>query len=130
VEVTVEMANALLADIKEEAVVAPSKEQEEQAAQLDVERDEQYARELETVKPFAWAEFAAKNSPDVDEIQVVVLEPGTSLFRAGFAGDDAPRAVFPPLIGRPRHRGTQLLLLFLLHEHGRSPLYPRTRACA
>ena len=25
--------------------------------------------------------------------------------KAGFAGDDAPRAVFPSLVGRPRHQG-------------------------
>merc|ERR1719281_1130584 len=25
--------------------------------------------------------------------------------KAGFAGDDAPRAVFPSIVGRPRHKG-------------------------
>ena len=25
-------------------------------------------------------------------------------FKAGFAGDDAPRAVFPSIVGRPRHQ--------------------------
>ena len=25
--------------------------------------------------------------------------------QAGFAGDDAPRAVFPSIVGRPRHKG-------------------------
>jgi actin beta/gamma 1 len=24
--------------------------------------------------------------------------------KAGFAGDDAPRAVFPSIVGRPRHQ--------------------------
>ena len=24
--------------------------------------------------------------------------------KAGFAGDDAPRAVFPSIVGRPRHK--------------------------
>jgi actin len=28
--------------------------------------------------------------------------------KAGFAGDDAPRAVFPSLVGRPRHRGVMV----------------------
>ena len=27
------------------------------------------------------------------------------MMKAGFAGDDAPRAVFPTVVGRPRHRG-------------------------
>ncbi|PWA94378.1 actin-4 [Artemisia annua] len=28
---------------------------------------------------------------------------GTGMVKAGFAGDDAPRAVFPSIVGRPRH---------------------------
>merc|ERR1711910_294099 len=28
--------------------------------------------------------------------------------RAGFAGDDAPRAVFPSIVGRPRHQGVMV----------------------
>ena len=27
------------------------------------------------------------------------------LVQAGFAGDDAPRAVFPSIVGRPKHPG-------------------------
>ena len=27
------------------------------------------------------------------------------MVKAGFAGDDAPRAVFPSIVGRPRHQG-------------------------
>ena len=27
------------------------------------------------------------------------------MVKAGFAGDDAPRAVFPSIVGRPRHKG-------------------------
>lgn len=30
------------------------------------------------------------------------------LLQAGFAGDDAPRAVFPSIIGRPRHTGVMV----------------------
>ena len=29
-------------------------------------------------------------------------------FQAGFAGDDAPRAVFPSIVGRPRHQGVMV----------------------
>lgn len=29
-------------------------------------------------------------------------------FKAGFAGDDAPRAVFPSIVGRPRHTGVMV----------------------
>jgi actin-related protein len=30
------------------------------------------------------------------------------MFNAGFAGDDAPRAVFPSIVGRPRHTGVMV----------------------
>jgi actin-related protein len=33
----------------------------------------------------------------------IVIDNGSWMLRAGFAGDDAPRAVFPSVIGRPRH---------------------------
>ena len=32
----------------------------------------------------------------------IVINCGSSWCRAGFAGDDTPRAVFPPIVGRPR----------------------------
>lgn len=28
--------------------------------------------------------------------------------QAGFAGDDAPRSVFPSIVGRPRHKGAMV----------------------
>jgi actin-related protein len=39
-----------------------------------------------------------------DEVQAVVLDNGSGMCKAGFAGDDAPRAVFPSVVGRPRMR--------------------------
>lgn len=33
---------------------------------------------------------------------------GSYLHQAGFAGDDAPRAVFPSIVGRPRHTGVMV----------------------
>uniref|UniRef100_M4ENT7 Actin n=2 Tax=Brassica campestris TaxID=3711 RepID=M4ENT7_BRACM len=30
------------------------------------------------------------------------------MVKAGFAGDDAPRAVFPSIVGRPRHTGVMV----------------------
>ena len=35
----------------------------------------------------------------------VVIDNGTGLVKTGFAGDDAPRIVFPSIVGRPRHPG-------------------------
>lgn len=34
-----------------------------------------------------------------DEINAIVLDPGTSLFRGGWAGEDQPRALFPSHYG-------------------------------
>jgi len=36
------------------------------------------------------------------DFAAVVVDSGSGLMKAGFAGDDAPRAVFPSIIGRPR----------------------------
>lgn len=44
--------------------------------------------------PFLWLEVAA-----------LVIDNGSGMCKAGFAGDDAPRAVFPSIVGRPRHQG-------------------------
>ena len=41
-----------------------------------------------------------------DEITAVVLDNGSGMCKAGFAGDDAPRAVFPAVTGRPRYQVT------------------------
>merc|ERR1712002_1261335 len=38
-----------------------------------------------------------------DEVAALVIDNGSGMCKAGFAGDDAPRAVFPSVIGRPRH---------------------------
>lgn len=35
----------------------------------------------------------------------MVIDNGSGMCKAGFAGDDAPRAVFPSIVGRPRHQG-------------------------
>merc|ERR1712086_870764 len=40
-----------------------------------------------------------------DEVQALVVDNGSGMCKAGFAGDDAPRAVFPSIVGRPRHKG-------------------------
>ena len=40
-----------------------------------------------------------------EEQQVLVIDNGSSISKVGFAGDDAPRSVFPSLVGRPKHPG-------------------------
>ncbi len=38
----------------------------------------------------------------------VVVDMGSLFFKAGFGGDDAPRAVFPSMVGRCRHQGVMV----------------------
>jgi actin-related protein len=42
---------------------------------------------------------------DGEDNQPIVIDSGSMFVKAGFAGDDAPRAVFPSLIGRCKHAG-------------------------
>ena len=37
-----------------------------------------------------------------DEIAALVIDNGSGMCKAGFAGDDAPKSVFPSIVGRPR----------------------------
>jgi actin beta/gamma 1 len=39
------------------------------------------------------------------EVQALVIDNGSGMCKAGFAGDDAPRAVFPSIVGRPKQPG-------------------------
>ena len=35
--------------------------------------------------------------------QAFVLDGGSGVIKAGFAGEDAPRAYLPTMVGRPKH---------------------------
>ena len=61
-----------------------------------------------------------------DDVQALVVDNGSGMCKAGFAGDDAPRAVFPSIVGRPRHTGVMVGMgqkgklfspLFIHHDH-------------
>merc|ERR1711880_35036 len=43
-----------------------------------------------------------------NETTALVVDNGSGMVKAGFAGDDAPRAVFPSIVGRPRHQGVMV----------------------
>jgi len=45
---------------------------------------------------------------DEEEVSGLVVDNGSGMVKAGFAGDDAPRAVFPSIVGRPRHQGVMV----------------------
>lgn len=42
------------------------------------------------------------------EVTALVCDNGSGMVKAGFAGDDAPRAVFPSIVGRPKHTGVMV----------------------
>jgi actin len=44
----------------------------------------------------------------MEEVAALVVDNGSGMCKAGFAGDDAPRAVFPSIVGRPRHKGVMV----------------------
>lgn len=39
-----------------------------------------------------------------DDVPAIVIDNGSGLCKAGFSGDESPRAVFPSIIGRPKHK--------------------------
>jgi len=42
---------------------------------------------------------------DPSDVSALVIDNGSGMCKAGFAGDDAPRAVFPSIVGRPKMPG-------------------------
>lgn len=38
----------------------------------------------------------------------IIIDNGSGVVKAGFAGDDGPRAVFPSIVGSPRHLGVMV----------------------
>jgi len=45
---------------------------------------------------------------DDEEAATLICDNGSGLVKAGFAGDDAPRCVFPSIVGRTRHPGVMV----------------------
>ena len=55
-----------------------------------------------------------------EDVAALVVDNGSGMCKAGFAGDDAPRAVFPSIVGRPRHQVSifHISAHFSNHAHG------------
>jgi actin-related protein len=51
---------------------------------------------------------ALSDSSTDDDLCPIVICPGRHYLCAGFGGDDAPRAVFPPVVGRPQYHGVMV----------------------
>ena len=50
-------------------------------------------------------------SDNDSDIPAIVIDSGSGTVKAGFSGDDAPRAVFPPVVGRPSNQGVLVGIL-------------------
>jgi len=48
----------------------------------------------------------SEGSGSGEETQGVVIDNGSGMCKAGFSGDDAPKAAFPSIVGRPRVKNT------------------------
>jgi len=52
--------------------------------------------------------MSGSDDDEGEDQQALVVDNGSGMVKAGFAGDDAPRAVFPSIVGRPRHQGVMV----------------------
>lgn len=43
-----------------------------------------------------------------EDFKSVVIDNGSGFCKVGFSGDDAPKHVFPSIVGRPRHQGVNV----------------------
>jgi len=77
-----------------------SAEEEEEVDQEEVEEEEEEEEE-------SGDEEEAEGS-DKEEDAALVVDNGSGMVKSGFAGDDAPRAVFPSIVGRPKHKGVMV----------------------
>ena len=60
-------------------------------------------RSTDRNSPLSFVDVRAQ--ADDEDVQALVVDNGSGMCKAGFAGDDAPRAVFPSIVGRPKHPG-------------------------
>ena len=70
-----------------------------------------FAAEEVTTEAMAQAEHdtsgpAIVDAQDDEDVRALVIDNGTGMCKAGVAGDDAPRAVFPSIVGREKHPGS------------------------
>ena len=80
------------------------------------------------ILPFQHPSITPTNKMCDDEIAALVIDNGSGMCKAGFAGDDAPRAVFPSIVGRPRHQVCIVLwfIIILCSVDGNRILQPRS----
>ena len=55
-------------------------------------------------RTFRLYQLAHSHKMNTEDMVALVIDNGTGMCKAGFAGTDAPRVVFPSIVGRPRHK--------------------------
>lgn len=68
------------------------------------------ARVASSLFPVGLGAVAPAKMCEEEDSTALVCDNGSGLCKAGFAGDDAPRAVFPSIVGRPRHQVSNTVL--------------------
>ena len=75
--------------------------------------------ELHLTEPPARAHGQARKAPpppaeeeEEEELKAVVIDNGSGVCKAGFAGEDAPRAVFPSVVGHRKQKNPSFLAMF------------------
>lgn len=48
-----------------------------------------------------------------EDVAAIVIDNGSGMCKAGFAGDHEPRAVFPSIVGCPKHQVNHIKLCCL-----------------
>ena len=48
------------------------------------------------------------DASDEHKGEAIVIDNGSGVVKAGYAGEDAPRCVFPCVVGQPRHQGVMI----------------------
>jgi len=50
----------------------------------------------------------SSSNQDDEDNSALVIDNGSGMVKSGFAGDDAPRAVFPSIVGRAKHKASMV----------------------
>ncbi|XP_055128328.1 LOW QUALITY PROTEIN: POTE ankyrin domain family member B-like [Symphalangus syndactylus] len=71
-------------------------------------RKEKYLEQMRSVRKKNYNDLKALQLNELtmdDDTAVLVIDNGSDMCKAGFAGEHAPQAVFPSIVGCPRHQG-------------------------
>jgi len=52
--------------------------------------------------------MSSSEEDDQEQQSALVIDNGSGMVKSGFAGDDAPRAVFPSIVGRSKHQASMV----------------------